>query len=251
MRNSLFYGAIIAVLLTVGYFLVPKNESAVAGSVDRAEVEDIVKDFILNNPETLVESLNSFHTKQQQEEQSKAAEKLKGIEGKLVAKGVTPIAGNADGDVTVVEFYDYNCGYCKRAFPTVTQLIEEDKQVKVVFLEMPILSPTSEIAARIALAVNIVDSSKFIGFHAKLMDFKGQKDEPTLLGFAKELGLDEAAVKEKMNSSEVSDELARVKKLAGDLGIRGTPAFIVGEQLIPGAVDVATLKDAVAQARSK
>lgn len=252
MRKSLFFGVILAAILTVGYFLVPKNESAVAvGGVDKAEVETIVREFILKNPEVLIESLNSYQAKQQQDQQAKSAEAMKGIKDELKKATATPFAGAADGDVIIAEFFDYNCGYCKRAFPTINQVLQEDKKVKVLFMELPILSETSETAARVALAVHAADKAKYFEYHRKLMEFTGNKTEEQLLKFVEEVGLDKEKIKGALKSEPVEKELAFVKELAGKIGVRGTPAFIVGEQLIPGAVDAAALKKAIEDARKK
>jgi protein-disulfide isomerase len=250
MRNTLFFATVLAAVLTVGYFFIPKNESVIAQGkgVDRAEVETIVKDYILKNPEVLIESLNSYQAKMQQEQQGKSSEALKNFSSDI-KKLELPFAGNASGDVSVVVFFDYNCGYCKKAFPTIAQLLKEDSKVKVLFVELPILSEASDMASHVALSVHFADKSKYFDYHRKLMEFQGNKTEEQLLTFAAELGLDKAKIKEGMKSEAVNKAIAANKELAQKIGVRGTPAFIVGQQLIPGAVDLPALKSAVEKTR--
>ncbi len=242
---------LVAVALTVGFFMIPKNEHVVAtgDAMTKSDVEQIVRDFILNNPDVIVESLNSFQEQQRRDQQAKSAAGAKQVIDQLDSINA-PIAGNPDGDVTVVEFFDYNCGFCKRALPTVLDLIKQDQNVKFVFLELPILSPSSEQVAKAATAVHLIDESKYLDYHTALMEFRGQKNEKLLLDKAEELGLNRDEVKEKMNSAEVNTVLSQVKQLASQAGVRGTPAFIIGEELIPGAVDINTLKAAVNRARN-
>jgi protein-disulfide isomerase len=251
MRKTMLFAAVLAAILTVGYFLVPKNESvnAAGQAVDEAEVEKIVKDFIIGNPEIIIESLNKYQAKKQEEEQSKASENVKGLADELKKNASLPVIGNNNGDVTVLEFFDYNCGYCKKVVPSVAQLIKEDSKVRVVLMELPILSEASEVAARAALAVYTVDKSKYFDFHRKVMEHNGNKNEEKILGLAGDVGLDKAKVKEAMKSEETSKTLGFIKDTAQKIGVRGTPAFVVGTKFIPGAVDYDTLKKAVEEAR--
>lgn len=251
MRKTLLFAVVIAAILTVGYFLVPKNESvnAAGQAVDKAEVEKIVKDYIMGNPEVIIESLNKYQAKKQEEDQAKASEGVKGLADELKKNTSLPVIGNPNGDVAVLEFFDYNCGYCKRVFPSVMELIKDDGKVRVTMMELPILSEVSEVAARAALAVYSIDKSKYLDFHKKIMEFNGNKTEEVILNDVAEIGLDKAKVKEAMKSEQVSKTLAFIKETAQKIGVRGTPAFVIGDKFIPGAVDVSTLKKAVEDAR--
>ena len=135
--------------------------------------------------------------------------------------------------MTVIEFFDYNCGYCKKAFPEVAQLVEKDKQVKVIFKEFPILSKGSEEAARVALAAKM--QGKYWEFHRAMLEAQGQANEAGALRVAEKLGLDMARLKKDMASAEVKKEIDDTRKLATKLGIQGTPHFLVGDRIIPGA----------------
>lgn len=249
MTKKLLAGAAVVALVTAGIFLIPKNESATAAGVDRAEVESIVKEYILNNPDVLVESLNKYQEKQQQDQMANAKKSVEAAQEDIKKNKTSPFAGNEDGDVTVVEFFDYNCHFCQQAFPSVSKLLEADKKVKVVFKELPILGPTSETAARAALAVHFIDNSKYMDFHSKMMDFKGPKTDEVIFNAVKEIGLDPEKVKEEMKSDRVTKEINDVRGFAKSINVNGTPAFIVGKQFIPGAIDPEGMKKAVEQAR--
>jgi len=248
MKKSLIITIVLAAVLVVGYFFLPKNVSVQANSLTKPEIEEIVRNFILDNPEVIVESMQNYQVKQQQQAQMKASEAVKNID--LASLDNVPTIGAEDGDVVVMEFFDYNCGYCKRVLPTVTKLIEEDKNVTVKMMEFPILSPGSQMAAKAALAVYQVSPNKYFDYHTKVMDMKGEKNNEALLELAKSLGIDRAKVEEKMDSPEVKNALQEIRGIAQQVQISGTPAFIVGNQLIPGAVGLDELKAAVESARN-
>jgi protein-disulfide isomerase len=144
-----------------------------------------------------------------------------------------PTAGNPNGDVTIVEFFDYNCPYCKKAFGDVSKVIERDPKVKVVFKELPILSKSSEEASRVALAARM--QGKYWEMHRALLNQKGEVNEQSSLRLAEKLGLDMARLKKDMEAPEVKAEIETVRALAQKMGIQGTPHFLVGDKAIPGA----------------
>ena len=143
------------------------------------------------------------------------------------------VAGNPEGDITVVEFFDYNCGYCKRGMPEISKLIEKDNRVRVVFMELPILSKGSDEAAHAALAAK--RQGKYWEFHQELLTVKGLANEASSLKIAQQLGLDIEKFKADMKSKDVADEIEQMKALAKKMGISGTPHFLVGDKSIPGA----------------
>lgn len=199
----------------------------------KAAIGAIVKDYLLKNPEVLIEVQTALEAKMEKEQ----ADRLKAFMAEN-AKSIyrapnAAVAGNPDGDITVVEFFDYNCGYCKRGMPELQKLIENDKRVRVVFKELPILSKGSEEAARAALAAKL--QGKYWEFHQAMMSAKGQANEASSLKAAEALGLDVAKLKADMKGSVVNDELDQMKALAKKMGISGTPHFLVGDKSIPGA----------------
>lgn len=200
---------------------------------DKAAIGAIIKDYLLANPELLVEAQQALESKMEKQQ----AEKLKTFVEKnardIYRHPAAPVAGNVDGDITVVEFFDYNCGYCKRGTPEVAKLIETDKKVRVVFHDLPILSKGSEEAAKYALAAH--RQGKYWEFHLALMNNRGQNNEASALKAAADLGLDVEKLKADAKSPEVAAELARSETLAKEMGINGTPHFLVGDKSIPGA----------------
>ncbi len=218
--------------------------------VTKDEVGEIVKKYLMDNPEVIIQSFESYQQKQIVERQNKAKEALDKRKNDIYNNTSSPVIGNTKGDVAVVYFFDYNCGFCKKTYPTITKLIEDDKNVKVILKEFPILGQSSELAAKYAIAVNMIDKAKYSEYHAQLMKFTGEKNDASLTDLAKKIGIKEDKLKETLSKKEVSDYIASIRNLAMDLGIQGTPAFIVGNDLIPGAVDAETLKERVKAIRA-
>jgi protein-disulfide isomerase len=208
---------------------------------NRAEIEKIVRDYILANPEILPEAMKNLERKE-------AAAKLKTQGDKVELPFGNAWEGAADGDVTLVEFFDYNCGYCRQALPDIDRLIAEDKKLKVVYRELPILSAESEEAARAALAV--AKLGNYSKFHRAI--YAGGRVTPETISAAiKGTGLDEKAVRQLAQSQEVTNEIRSNLLIQQSLGMSGTPSWVVGDQLIGGAVGYDELKAAIAQARAK
>ena len=168
----------------------------------------------------------------------------------LVADPETPVGGNTKGDVTVVEFVDYRCGYCKRAHSTIKKLLKDDNAVRYVIKDFPILGPQSVIASRAALAIWRINPEKHQAYHNEMMLIRGAIDEKLVVETANKLGIDKKLLKKTMAGEAVDTVLAKNSRLAKALNINGTPAFIIGDQILPGAVDLATLKKIVAKTRN-
>ncbi len=200
----------------------------------KAAIEKIVKEYFLNNPEAFLEIQTALEAKMEKIQADKLKAALKENAQDIFKRPNAPIAGNPNGDITVVEFFDYNCGYCKRAFGDLAKLIEKDSKIKVVFKELPILSKGSEEAARVALAAKA--QGKYWEVHRALLNLRGELNEQTALKAIEKLpGLDMAKLKKDMDSAEVKGEIAFVRDLAQKMGIQGTPHFLVGDRAIPGA----------------
>jgi protein-disulfide isomerase len=212
--------------------LVGANTSQFSPEQKRA-IQDIVKDYFITNPEVFIEIQSALETKMAKEEAEKTKAMVAEHAKEIYRHPNAPVAGNPDGDITVVEFFDYNCGYCKRGFGDVAKLIESDKNVRVVFKEFPILRDESEQASKVALAARM--QGKYWEVHRELIAAKGLVNEAVALKAAEKLGLDMVKLKADMASPEVKGELDRVKELAKKLGINGTPHFLVGDQAIGGA----------------
>ena len=213
-------------------------------------IEDIARDYILENPEVLVQAVRVLRDRRQLADQTRNRATLAAKRDELAADPAAPVGGNPDGNVTVVEFFDYNCPYCKAVYPRIAQLLAEDDQIRFVYKEWPILGPVSELAAKMALAVWKQDPDKYEAFHAALLSVRGRLTEDAVFAAAQGLGLDVERLKSRMQAPEIAADLARNKALAGSLGITGTPAFVVGENLVPGAASLAQMKALVDRARN-
>jgi protein-disulfide isomerase len=168
---------------------------------------------------------------------------------KLINDPNSPTSGNPKGDVTIVEFFDYRCGYCKRVLPTMLKAVKEDGNVRIVYKELPILGAESVVASRASLAAWRLAPKKYEAFHTTLMANKGHFSELKIRSIASDLSIDGNALIEGMKSSDIDFILNENHALAQSLGISGTPAFIIGEELVPGAVDMNTLKRMIKKAR--
>jgi protein-disulfide isomerase len=203
-------------------------------SLQRKEIEKIIRDYLVSNPEVLMEAQNALEAKMDKIQAERTAAAIKSHAKEIYRPAASPTVGNAKGDVTVIEFFDYNCGYCKRAFKDVAGLVERDKQVKVILKEFPILNKGSEETAKVALAAKL--QGKYWEFHRAMLEAPGQASEASALKVAEKVaGLDLAKLKRDMGSAEVKKEIDDTRALAQKLGIQGTPHFLVGDRIIPGA----------------
>lgn len=214
----------------------------------KAAMEDFVRNFILDNPEVLIESVNRLRQEENKKKEEGSVKVLKENMGFLTS-GKHPETGNKKGDVLVVEFFDYNCGYCKHALQAVQELVEKDKNVRVIFMEFPILSPQSTTASQWAVAANM--QGKYWDFHQAVLGSNAPKDEDNLAKIAKSVGLDVNKMKKDAKSKQVEDYLASVKEFGQKLQVSGTPAFIIGSQIVRGYLEYAPFKTIVDEERKK
>ena len=212
----------------------------------QTDVEKIVESYLRAHPETILESVESFQKKKYEEQIAQQRQNLKAY-ADFLHDPQAPFAGNPQGDVTVVEFFDYNCGYCKRAFPDILHLIEADKNVRVVLRDLPILGETSVLAAKWALAAHL--QGKYFDFHKALMSHNGPIDTGVLEQIAKSTGLDVEKLRKDADGEEVKKRMDKDGEIARSIGITGTPAFIVNDDIARGAVGYDGLKQAVDDAR--
>ncbi|OFW90397.1 MAG: hypothetical protein A3B66_10020 [Alphaproteobacteria bacterium RIFCSPHIGHO2_02_FULL_46_13] len=214
----------------------------------RAAMQDIIRNFILDNPEVLMESVNRFRDKEQQKKEESSVKVLKDNMS-FLTNGKHPQIGNPKGDITVVEFFDYNCGYCKHALKAVQELTEKDKNVKVLFMEYPILSPASSLASKWAVAANM--QGKYWAFHQATLESTAPKDDENLAKIAQSVGMDVEKAKKDAAGKEVEDYMASVKAFGEKLNVTGTPAFIVGQQIVRGYVEYPAFQTIINDERKK
>jgi protein-disulfide isomerase len=210
----------------------------------RGEIEAIIRDYFIKHPE-MIEELQALA---QSEKLKKAIVENKQM---LFNSPRQVTLGNPNGDVTMVEFFDYNCGYCKRALDDMMTLIKSDPNLRVVLKEMPVLSQGSMDAAQVAVAVTMQDKSgkRYLDFHQKLLSGRGQVDKARALAVAKEVGADMARIEKDMNGAEVKAALQESFALAEALGFQGTPSYVVGNEAVVGAVGVKELQAKINNAR--
>ena len=226
------------------------NAQQKLSSEQKQEVETIVREYILQNPEIIVDSIRELRRR----DEAAAAEARKGalssMQDQLAKDPNDPVMGNPNGDVVVVEFFDYRCGYCKKVFSDVQRLLKEDKNIKFVLKEWPILGDDSTYASRAALSIWFNQPDKYKAFHAALMENNGSLSNDRVLEHAKAVGVDVAKMKLGLGDLRVNQTIANNGKLASALGVTGTPAFIFGSDIMPGAIDFDTMKQLVKAQRA-
>ena len=252
MRSILliFCGGLIAVgLVVAGRATAPARvaSSTMAATPDKAALGKSIRDYLIANPEVLVEAMQELERKQDSQRDSVAQKAIQENQRELLRDPDSPVSGNPDGDVTVVEFSDYQCPYCKRAHLAVKSTLAADGKVKLVFKDLPILGEASKVAALAALAA--VKQGKHLAMHNALMEYTGKLDRDKILELAQSAGIDRALLEKDMEDPKLKQIIERNLALASALGVRGTPAFVIGKQFVPGAVDAATLKQLIADAR--
>jgi len=248
--NNRGHSLMIAVCATVIGLALPATPARALTDADKGAVEAIVKDYLLNNPEVLRDALDVLEKRQAAEEATKQKAVIASNAKLIFESPRGPSFGNPKGDVTLVEFFDYNCGYCKHAMGDVMQLAKDDPKLKVVFKELPVLGPGSLEAAKVAIAVRMQDkNNKYVEFHRRLLGGRGEANKERALAAAKDTGFDLAQIEKDMKSSEVDETLKESAKLAQDLGVNGTPTFVVADELIMGALGYDALKSKIDSAR--
>jgi protein-disulfide isomerase len=196
----------------------------------------------------VIDALQAYQMGEKADQTKKFEENLAKQKDFLHGKEL-PATGPADADVVIVEFLDYNCGYCKRAANEVRSILKDDTKIRVVFVDFPILSDSSVLAAQWSLAAH--RQGKYFDYHMKLMDYTGEKNADLMEKFGKDLGLDVAKLRKDAESQETRALIEKNISVARELGLSGTPAFIFGDMLVPGYVDAANMKNIIAEQRKK
>ncbi|HSH99154.1 MAG TPA: DsbA family protein [Reyranella sp.] len=251
MRSILLIlcGGLIAVGVVLGARATLPERSAAAPALgdDKAALGKSIRAYLIANPEVLVEAMQELERKQDSQRDSTAQKAIHEHRAALVNDPDTPIAGNPAGDVTIVEFSDYQCPYCKRAHTTVEAVLAADNKVKLAFKDLPILGEASRIASLAALAAR--NQNKHRALHNAMLEYGGKLDRARIMEIAKSVGLDLDRLQKDMEDPKLAQIIERNMALAAALGVRGTPAFVIGNQFVPGAVDPETLKRLIAEAR--
>ncbi|PTY37681.1 hypothetical protein BGP77_14445 [Saccharospirillum sp. MSK14-1] len=219
---------------------------AAAESPTQAEIEQMLHDYLMAHPEVIQQSLDRYEQQQAAARQAAEQERLMALTDQLEASDNDPVIGNPNGSVTLVEFYDYNCGYCKRADSTVQALIDANPDLRVVYKEFPILAETSLTAAQASLALHSLYPAQFEDFHRNLLGRRSLPSHDAVWDAIDDMdGVDVDAVREESQADWIQQTLAENRQLARALGISGTPTFVVGGQLLKGAYPQATIQAAI------
>jgi len=240
----------LAVALVVLAAAVPAPDIARAqfSPDQRGEIEKIIRDYLLRNPEVLQEVIQEMERRQTQAEAEKSRGAIKQHADALFNSKRQIVLGNPQGDVTMVEFFDYNCGFCRKALADKMELIKNDPRLRLVLKEFPVLGEGSTQAAQVAVSVRLQDKTggkKYLEFHQKMFASRGQIDKARALAVVREIGFDAARAEREMGSEEVRLTLEEGFKLAEALGINGTPTYVLDGQVVVGAVGVEKLREAI------
>ena len=240
--------SLLAIAAAAAFSPDSRAESPATPGLDREAVREIVREYLLEHPEVIEEAIQVLQAKRKSRDQLQVRAALREHDKALRSHSMSPVSGNPKGDVTLVEFFDYQCGYCKQSLKPVKNLLETDRQLRIVWKEFPILGPVSRFAARAAMASE--QQGRYLEFHVAVMSSRGMLTENRVMAIAGSVGLDVQRLRRDMEDPAIEEYLDETIRLAQTLGIRGTPAFVIGDTLVPGVVDGARLKELIAKARS-
>jgi protein-disulfide isomerase len=227
------FGWLLAAALLTGVGSAPARAGDALTAEQKKAMEQVVEEYLLNHPEVVLNALRGAKQWQEAEEQKQRRAAIGAQRGVLSNDPDSPVGGNPKGDVTLVEFFDYSCGYCKQIEPSLEALLKEDHKLRIVYKEFPVLSAASVVAARAAIAARA--QGRYDEFHRAMMNARGTLTEEAIMRTASSVGLDLDRLKADMRKPEVDGIIRRNKELAETLDIQGTPAFVVGDNLVPGA----------------
>lgn len=251
MRSILL--VLCGVLIAGGAFVATSGTSPArlaskpAPDPDKAALGKSIREYLMANPEVLVDAMAELERRQDSEREAVAQKGIEKNKDALLHDPEAPFIGNPNGDVTIVEFTDYQCPYCKRVYSALKAVVAADGKVKLIYKDLPILGEASKVAAVAALAS--IKQGKHDAFHNALMEYSGKLDSDRIYQIAGSVGLDVARLKKDMDDPAIKKLIERNLDLAAELGVRGTPAFVIGKQFVPGAVDADTLKQLIEDAR--
>ncbi|PWJ79492.1 protein-disulfide isomerase [Pseudaminobacter salicylatoxidans] len=218
------------------------------GQLDRGDVENIVREYLLANPEILLDVQQALEDKRDEQQRLAHRQVIEQDKAEIFNSAYDGIVGNPDGKYTIVEFYDYNCGYCKRAQQDMLALTAENPDLRFVLKEFPILGPDSQKAHVVSMAFRALMPEKYGEFHNQLLGGQGRADEASAIKIALSLGADEAKLREEMKNPAIIEAFSRTYDLANKLAISGTPSYVIGDEVVFGALGKEALQEKIAAA---
>lgn len=228
----------------------PQPAAAQMSPAQRSEVETVIREYLLKNPEVLRDALIELDRRAKSEEETQRKQAIEQLAPKIFASKHQAVVGNPKGSVDLVEFYDYNCGFCKRALPDLAALIKSNPDLRVVLKDFPVLSQGSVDAAHVAAAAKLqLSADKFWDFHQKLMSTRGQVGRAQALAVAKEFSLDMTRLARDMESEDVKAGIRETMQIGEALGINGTPSYVLGKEIVVGAVGLEALQTRISNIR--
>ena len=244
--------SLLAALLATGAILGSAGGIAAEPAADktagftRADIETIVREYLIANPEIMIEVQEALETRQRDQQQRVQIETIRAASDDIFNSAHDGVYGNPDGKYTLVEFFDYNCGYCKRAMGDMLEMTKANPDVRFVLKEFPILGPDSQRAHVVGQAFQHLMPEQYGEFHVRLMGAAGRATEESAIKVALSLGADEAKLRQEMKDPKIADVFNRTYEIANKLGITGTPSYVVGEEVVFGALGRDVLEQKVA-----
>ncbi len=246
MTSKTKLAATIALAITVAAPL----PALALDDAQKKEIGAYINEYLVENPEILIEVQEALQKKQEAQQQAKAQSAITDNEKTIFTSPYDIALGNPKGDVTIVEFFDYNCGYCKRALSDMDEILKDDKNVRFVLKELPILGPDSLAAHKVSAAFRDLAPEKYGEFHRALLGAEGRATEESAIAIASGLGVSEADIRKTMTEKPHDDAVREAYSLANDLGITGTPSYVLGQEMVFGAVGADDLREKIANVRS-
>ncbi len=248
MTKTLAATAIAGMVAVLAGPVAAADSKEALSPAQKAEVQKLIRETLIKHPEIIVQAVQELRRRQEAAKAAALKVKLAQKRTELLASPEDPVVGNPKGNVTIVEFFDYNCVYCRRVKSALDGVVAKDGKIRLVYKEFPILGPGSEFASRAAIAS--MRQGKYEKFHNAMFAFRGRLQAPQVMAIAKAVGLDIEKLKTDMKSAAVTALIKKNHALAQTLGITGTPAFVIGNELVPGAVPADEITQHVSSARA-
>lgn len=244
----LIFTSLRALALVAAVFAMPASAQEITPA-QRSQIEAIIRGYLVEHPEVLLEAMRALEARQQAAEEANAKNAVANLKRELFDDPGSPVDGNAKGDVTIVEFFDFRCPVCKKTHPVLSAIVKSDGNIRHIYKQWPILGPESEYAARVALAARY--QGKYLAFHEALIGAETKLTIEEVMRIAAKVGLDRQRLLKDIERPEIQQDLMKSFVLADALKINGTPSYVIGDQLVKGARDAANFRAIIAQARKK